>query len=450
MRVKRIADPYVESAMLQKSPETASAESTANAPDIASVLKAAPSRGWRRWVIGAIVIVLAAAGAYLWSSSHATTRAVVYAAVPVTKGDLTVTVTATGTVQPTNQVDISSELSGTVAAVDADFNDHVAKGATLATLNTDNLESAVALSQATLAARQADVQQAQATVDETSAAYARTAPLAEKGLSSAGSAESAKAAADRAQAALASANANLKIAQANASIAQSDLGKAKIVSPIDGIVLSRAVEPGQTVASSLQAPVLFTLAEDLTKMQLQVDIDEADVGKVAEGDKASFTVEAFPNRQFPATISQVRYSPATVEGVVTYKAILTVDNTDLSLRPGMTATSEITVDHVTDALLVPNAALRYTPPAAPVAAQRQRGGGLLGLLMPAGGPGGQRTRTTVTPTGDTSERTIYVLRDNAPVAVHVKTGVTDGTRTAIVSGDLKEGDRVVTGSRAAT
>jgi HlyD family secretion protein len=185
-------------------------------------------------------------------------------------------------------------------------------------------------------------------------------------------------------------------------------------------------------------------------MQLQVDIDEADVGKVAEGDKASFTVEAFPNRQFPATISQVRYSPATVEGVVTYKAILTVDNTDLSLRPGMTATSEITVDHVTDALLVPNAALRYTPPAAPVAAQRQRGGGLLGLLMPAGGPGGQRTRTTVTPTGDTSERTIYVLRDNAPVAVHVKTGVTDGTRTAIVSGDLKEGDRVVTGSRAAT
>ncbi len=371
-------------------------------------------------------------------------------AAPVTRSDLTVTVTATGTVQPTNQVDISSELSGTVATVDADFNDHVAKGATLATLNTDNLESAVALSQATLTARQADVMQAQATVDETAAAYARNAPLAEKGLTSAGSAETAKAAADRATAALASANANLKIAQANASIAQADLGKAKIVSPIDGIVLSRAVEPGQTVASSLQAPILFTLAEDLTKMQLQVDIDEADVGKVAEGDKASFTVEAYSSRQFPATISQVRYSPATVEGVVTYKAILTVDNTDLSLRPGMTATADITVDNVANALLVPNAALRYTPPAAPVAAQRQRGGGLLGLLMPAGGPGGQRQRTTVTPTGDTSERTIYVLRDGAPVAVHVKTGVSDGTRTEIVLGDLKEGDRVITGSRTAS
>ncbi|HVY20258.1 MAG TPA: efflux RND transporter periplasmic adaptor subunit [Bauldia sp.] len=439
--------------MLQKSPETAPIQPQAGAPDISAVLgKAAPARLWRRWIVPAFVVVVAAAGAWAWSASHGRSLSVTYLAVPVARGDLTVTVTATGTVQPTNQVDISSELSGTVATVDADFNAHVTKGATLATLNTDNLEAAVALSQATLAARQADVQQAQATVSETAAAYARTAPLAEKGLSSASSAESAKAAADRAQAALASSNANLKIAQANASIAQSDLGKAQIVSPIDGIVLSRAVEPGQTVASSLQAPVLFTLAEDLTKMQLQVDIDEADVGKVAEGDKANFTVEAFANRQFPATISQVRYSPATVEGVVTYKAILTVDNTDLLLRPGMTATAEITVDHVTDTLLVPNAALRYSPPAAPAAgAQRQRSGGLLGLLLPQGGPGGPggRQRTTVTPTGDTSERTIYVLRDNAPVAVHVKTGVTDGTRTAIVSGDLKEGDRVITGSRAA-
>jgi HlyD family secretion protein len=438
--------------MLQKSPESAPAETKAGAPDITAVLgKAAPSRRWRRWVVPAILVVVAAAGVWAWSASHRSSQAVTYIALPVTRGDLTVTVTATGTVQPTNQVDISSELSGTVATVDADFNARVTKGATLATLNTDNLEAAVALSQATLAARQADVQQATATVSETAAAYARAAPLAEKGLTSAGSAESAKAAADRAQAALASANANLKIAQANASIAQSDLGKAKIVSPIDGIVLSRAVEPGQTVASSLQAPVLFTLAEDLTKMQLQVDIDEADVGKVAEGDTAGFTVEAFPNRQFPATISQVRYSPATVEGVVTYKAILTVDNTDLLLRPGMTATAEITVDHVTDALLVPNAALRYTPPAAPAAgAQRQRSGGLLGLLLPSGPPGGGRVRTTVTPIGDTSERTLYVLRNNAPVAVHVKTGVTDGTHTAIISGDIKEGDRVITGSRAAS
>ena len=436
--------------MLQKSPETVPPTAPSSAPDITAVLKAgAPSRRRWRWVVTGIVVLAVAAGGWLWLSSRSTSGTTAYTTAPVTRGDLTVTVTATGTVQPTNQVDISSERSGTVASVDADFNDHVAKGQTLATLVTDNLQAAVALSTATLAARQADVQQAQATVSETAAAYARAAPLSEKGLTSLGSAESAKAAATRAVAALASANANLQIAQANASIAQSDLEKAKIVSPVDGIVLSRAVEVGQTVASSLQAPILFTLAEDLTKMQLQVDVDEADVGKIAEGDKASFTVEAYSTRKFPATISQVRYSPATVEGVVTYKAILTVDNSDLSLRPGMTATADIVVDQVADTLLVPNAALRYMPPAPPSVA-RQRSGGLLGLLLPSGGPGGTRTRTTVTPPANNSERTLYVLRDGVPAAVKVTTGVSDGTRTAIVSGDLKEGDKVITGSRVAS
>jgi HlyD family secretion protein len=436
--------------MLQKSPEAAPPATASAAPDIAGLLKAGtPSRRLRRWVIAGVAVLVVAAGGWLWLASQSTSAATVYISAPITRSDLTVTVTATGAVQPTNQIDISSELSGTVATVDADFNDHVAKGQTLATLATDNLQAAVALSTATLAARQADVQQAQATVSETAAAYARAEPLSEKGLTSLGSTESAKAAATRAVAALASANANLQIAQANASIAQSNLEKAKIVSPVDGIVLSRAVEIGQTVAASLQAPILFTLAEDLTKMQLQVDIDEADVGKVAQGNPASFTVEAYSARTFPATISQVRYSPATVEGVVTYKAILTVDNTDLALRPGMTATADITVEQVKDTLQVPNAALRYTPPAAPVAS-RQRSGGLLGLLLPSGGPGGNRTRTTITPAANNADRTLYVLRDGAPAAVKVKTGVTDGSRTAIVSGDLKEGDQVITGSRTGT
>lgn len=433
--------------MLQKSPDSKSAAAGAPA-DIATALQAAaPSRRWRRWIIAAVAVVVIAGGGWWWNASHRTSTGVTYTTAPVTRGDLTVTVTATGTVQPTNQVDISSELSGTVATVDVDFNDRVAKGQTLATLATDNLESAVELSAATLAARQADVKQAEATVSETAAAYARAEPLSEKGLTSQGSAESAKAAATRAVAALASAEANQQIAEANASIAQSDLGKAKIVSPVDGVVLSRAVEVGQTVASSLQAPVLFTLAEDLTKMQLQVDVDEADVGKIAEGQTGNFSVEAYSSRKFPATISQVRYSPETVEGVVTYKAILTVDNTDLALRPGMTATADIVVNQVDDTLQVPNAALRYTPPAAPVAS-RPRGGGLLGMLLP-GPPGGNRNRTTVTqPAGNSPDRTIWVLRDGAPVSVHVTTGVTDGSRTAITGGDLKEGDQVITGMRA--
>ena len=431
--------------MLQKSPKPAGAAEASVAPDIAAVLKAgAPTRRLRRYVIAGVAVLAVVVGGWMAFGGSSTSSAVTYATAPVTRGGLTVSVTATGTVQPTNQVQISSELSGTVATVDADFNDRVTKGQPLATLVPDNLRAAVALSEATLTARQADVRQAQATVDETAAAYARAQQLSVKQLASQGTTESAKAAADRAVATLASANANLQIATANASIARSDLEKANIVSPIDGVVLSRAVEVGQTVASSLQAPILFTLAEDLTKMRLEVDIDEADVGKVVQGDAATFTVEAYSGRKFPATISQVRYSPATVEGVVTYKAILTVDNSDLVLRPGMTATADITVDEVKDALLVPNAALRYTPPVTQQA--RQRTGGLLGLLMPSGG--GRNRGTAPAATGADGTRTLYVLRDGAPEGVTVKIGVSDGSRTAIVSGDLKEGDQVITGSKA--
>jgi HlyD family secretion protein len=441
--------------MLQKSPDAAPVAAPANAgapaPDLAAVLgKARSGRGARRWIIVAVIAVLAVAAGWYALASRTTETALVYATAPVTKGDITVTVTATGTVQPVNQIDISSELSGTVATVEADYNDHVAKGATLATLDTDKLEANLALTKATLTARQADVQQAEATVAQTKADYSRVSQLADRGLSSKADLDSSKAAADRAVAALASANANLNIGQANVTIAQSDLDKAKIVSPVDGVVLNRAVEVGQTVASSLSAPVLFTLADDLAKMQLQVDVDEADVGKVSAGEDANFTVEAYSNRTFPAKISQVRYSPATVEGVVTYKAVLAIDNSDLALRPGMTATAEIIVQQEKDTLLVPNSALRYTPPASATnAASRQRSGGLLGLLMPSP-PTGRNGRTTVTQSNEPGERTVYVLRDGAPVAVKVTTGVTDGTRTQIVGGDLKEGDAVITGSRSAS
>jgi HlyD family secretion protein len=435
--------------MLQKSPKPEVSPVAPAVPDIAAVLKAgAPTRKLRRYVIAGVVVIVAAVGAWMTFGGSTKSSAVTYMTTAVARGDLTVGVTATGTVQPTNEVEISSELSGTVATVDVDFNDRVKKGQTLATLDPDNLNAAVALNVATLRARQADVTQAQATVDETASAYARALQLGAKGLATEETMDGAKAAANRATAGLVSANANLDIATANASIARSDLSKATIVSPVDGVVLSRAIEVGQTVASSLQAPVLFTLAEDLTKMQLEVDIDEADVGKVSQGNAANFTVEAYTGRKFPATITQIRYSPATVEGVVTYKAILTVDNTDLLLRPGMTATAEIIVEQVKDALLVSNAALRYAPPV--VQQSTQRTGGLLGLLLPSGGPGGNRTgQTTVTAAAD-GTRTLYLLRDGAPVAVTVKVGVTDGTHTEIVSGDLKEGDLVITGSKTAS
>ena len=429
--------------MLQKTPETAilTLQSSPQS-DVTAVLaggrKSHPRR--RALAIGAVVlVVLAGVGAWLMSGSGGSS--VTYTTQPVTRGDLTVTVTATGTVEPTNQVTISSERSGTVASVLVDYNDTVKTGQTLARLDTETLNANLALEQATLAARQADVAQAQATVVEKEIGLKRAGDLVARNVSSQQTLDAAKADSDRAKAALASAQANQKIAEANLSIAESNLAKAEIVSPISGVVLSRNVEPGQIVASSLSAPTLFTLAEDLSKMQLEVGIDEADMGTVKPGNSATFTVEAYPGRSFPATIAQVRYSPETVEGVVTYTAVLTVDNTDLLLRPGMTATADITVQTVKDAVQVPNAALRWSPPAE-AAPTSGRGAGLLGLLMPRG-PG--RNQPTATTNGSSK---VWVLRDGQPIAVPVKIGSSDGIHTA-VTGELTVSDKVIVGSRTA-
>lgn len=435
--------------MLQKNPEIPGfSQDSVPASEVSSVLgdsRKSGRRGGRRWVIAAVAIVVLA-GFGFWLRSGSGGAPVTYTTQPVTQGDLTVTVTATGTVEPTNQVTISSERSGTVASVLVDYNDTVKTGQTLARLDTETLNANLALERATLAARQADVEQAQATVVEKETALKRAGDLVARNVSSQQTLDAAKADSDRAKAALASAQANQKIAEANLSIAESNLAKAEIVSPINGVVLSRDIEPGQIVASSLSAPTLFTLAEDLKKMQLEVGIDEADMGHVKPGNKATFTVEAYPGRSFPAEISQVRYSPQTVEGVVTYTAVLTVDNSDLLLRPGMTATSDITVETVKNATLVPNAALRWSPPADAIreGAAPARGAGLLGLLMPRGpGRGPQDQQQNAAPNGKTR---IWVLRDGKPAPVLVQIGSTDGTHTA-VTGDLSVSDKVIVGSR---
>ena len=434
--------------MLQKTPETAvPALQSSSQSDVTAVLaggrKPHPRR--RLVAIGAVVLVILG-GLGTWLMSGSGSSSVTYTTQPVTRGDLTVTVTATGTVQPTNQVAISSELSGTVRTVLADYNDTVKKGQTLARLDTDTLGANLALAQATLAARTADVAQAQATVAETAAALKRAADLLARNVSSQQTLDTAQADSDRAKAGVASAQANQKIAEANLSIAQTNLAKAEITSPIDGVVLSRNVEPGQIVASSLSAPTLFTLAEDLSKMQLEVGIDEADMGTVKSGNSASFTVEAYPGHSFPATIAQVRYSPQTVEGVVTYTAVLTVDNTDLLLRPGMTATADITVQTVKDALQVPNAALRWSPPVEAARTTGNRNAGLLGLLLPSRTPGGGRSPATTAPTG---KSTIWVLRNGERVGVPVTAGPSDGIHT-VVTGALTADDKVIVGSRSAT
>ena len=392
-------------------------------------------RRWPRWVFVGLVLAALIGGGVWWRAAR-TAAAPAYTTVAARVADLTVRITATGTVQPTDEVDVSSELSGTIRAVAADYNDHVAAGQLLAKLDTGKLQATLDHSRATLASKQAMVAQAAATLAETQSGYNRIAELVKRGSGTDQDLQTASAALARATAALDMATADVRVAEADLSLDQANLDKAAITAPIDGIVLARNVEVGQIVASSLQAPVLFTLAADLRKMELNVAIDEADIGKVAVGNRAEFTVEAYPERRFPAIIAQVRYAPQTIDGVVTYQAVLSIDNADLALRPGMTATAEIIVAAVSQVLVVPNAALRFTP-AAPKTPSG--GSGFVGMLIQPP----QVKPTTPTPPPGGAQR-LWLLKDGAAVPVDVVAGQTDGTLTQVVSGPLQPGDAVIT------
>lgn len=409
-------------------------------PDIDEVLaRARPHSRWRRGVTAGVIIALVAgAGWYLYTRG-AGEAATIYSTSPVQRGALTVTVTATGTVEPTNLVEVSSELSGTVKSVRADSNDVVRKGQVLAELDTEKLEASMERSRATLAARLARVTEAEATLGEALEDYERVKELADRNVVSLQMLQSSQAALARAEASAEIARADAKVAEADLRYEETNLAKACICSPIDGVILGRNVDVGQTVASSLQAPVLFTIAEDLSKMELRVDIDEADVASVHVDDRATFTVEAYQDRVFPAEIAKILYAPQTVEGVVTYEAELSIDNSELLLRPGMTATAEIVAEEITDAVLIPNTALRFSPPLE-ADDDKQGGGGLLGLLMPRQPPGEE---TVQAPAAD-GTRTVWVLRDGAAVPVSIRTGATDGVRSVVTEGDLAEGDLAIT------
>jgi len=252
--------------------------------------------------------------------------------------------------------------------------------------------------------------------------------------------ESAEASVLRAKANVASARADVQQAIASLKSDQTNLNKASIRSPIDGIVLTRQVEPGQTVAASLQTPVLFTLAENLTQMELQVDVDEADVGKVEIGQSTYFTVDAWPSRRYPAEITRVGFGSQIKDNVVTYKTILQVSNDDMTLRPGMTATAEITTATRENVLRVPNSALRFTP----ASTGKVESPGLVESLIPRPRARNDQKKSS-TANGSTSQ--VWVLQNNIPVAVQVKTGLSDGRYTEIVAGDLQPGARVITESQ---
>lgn len=395
---------------------------------------ARPRHRARRLALGLLLLLLlAVAGlAYMWSGGEEGVR---YETAALHRGPLTVTVTATGTLQPVTQVDVGSELSGTIASVAVDDNDRVHKGEVLAQLDTRGLQAQVIQARAGLESARAKLREAKATVLETRLKLQRCAKLAERNLCTQEDLDTARAAHVRAQAAQESAEAEVSVAQATLNLRETDLSKAAIRSPIDGIVLLRQIEPGQTVAASLQTPVLFTLAENLRQMELHVAVDEADVGEVKEGQHAVFTVDAYPERSFPAVITEVRYAPETLEGVVTYETVLAVNNDELLLRPGMTATAEITVKHLDDALLVPNAALRFTPPPPAEKAQSTTLFGRLFGHRPATRPRNARPAAAA--------QEVWVLRDGEPVAVPVKVGATDGQMTELLGGGLGAGTRVL-------
>jgi HlyD family secretion protein len=402
---------------------------------------------WQRFLKwGVLALVIIAAAYFTFGRDSA--KAVSYTTEDVATGDLTVTVTATGNLEPRNQVEIGSELSGTVAKVNVDVNDEVKAGQILAALDTTRLKAQVLQAESSLASADARVLQADAGAKEARANLARLQKVRELSgnkLPSQQDMDVSEAAVARADGELAAAKAAVAQSRATLETVRSDLSKTEIRSPINGVILVRTVEPGQTVAASLQAPVLFIMAEDLKKMELHVSVDEADVGSVELGQQASFTVDAYPSRRFSAKLTQIYFASsntkaqassssssaasATSTGVVTYETVLEVDNPEMLLRPGMTATAEIVTTNIQDAVLVPNAALRFSPEVA--AAPQAQSRGPLSAIMPQmrmrGMRGGQQQGGAARRMGRA-----YILENGKPALVMFRAGATDGRMTQVL------------------
>jgi len=368
-----------------------------------------------------VVLGLLGAGGYFgfskWTSGEAE---VTYKTAAVTRGSLASTVTATGNLEPLVKVLVGSQVSGTVVKWYADFNQRVEQGFVLAKLDTDRFKAAVDQRAAAARAAAARVEVARASLAD--ATLKREHAESNFGVEAATKLEfaEAKVAEDQATAALHAAEAELEQAQAEARLAAVDLDKTVIRSPIDGIVISRNVDEGQTVAASLQAPTIFTIANDLAKLQVNAAVSETDIGKVREGQAAEFRVDAYPNRRFRGVVSQVRFAETIVDNVVTYTTLIQVDNADLALRPGMTATISFEVDRVENVLVIPNAAMRFNPNPDPPNLDWRRPGKAPKI-----------------------EPRVFKLVDGKPVETPIEPGLNDGSFTAVRSGDLHEGDAIV-------
>jgi HlyD family secretion protein len=377
---------------------------------------------WRWW---ATVVLVAAAGGCGRGDNPA------YQTAPVERGDVTQVVTATGTLNPVLNVQVGCQVSGRISKLYVDYNSPVTNGQLIAEIDPRTYEAQVAQATADLANARANLELQQAEAE-------RAAELFSNKLIS-------RSDYDTAIATLHEAQASVQIKEASLSNALANLGFCKIYSPVDGVVISRAVDVGQTVAASLSAPTLFQIANDLTRMQIDAAVDEADIGGVKVGEAVDFTVDAYPNRTFHGVVTQVRNAPTTVNNVVTYDTVIGVTNSDYSLKPGMTASVSIIVAQRTNVLVIPNSALRFRPAGeetnALVAASNFNPGN-----APAGprrrGPGG-RNRGESPPA---NLHTVYLLNPatGKPEPVQIQTGITDNIDTEVISG-LKEGDNVITG-----
>lgn len=508
----------------------------------------APASARPRWLFPLLVVVAVALAAWWWLGRKGEADAGAYRTAAVERGEIRTAISATGTLSATATVQVGTQVSGTLQTVEVDFNDAVKAGQVIARIDPSTLDARLQQASATLASARASLAESQATAKNAEADYRRKSELVGRQLIARTEADLALAARDQARARIASANAQVRQQEANVNSARLDLDKSVIKSPVDGVVIKRAVEPGQTVAASLQTPVLFEIAGDLRRMEIVLAIDEADIGQVREGQTARFTVDAFPERNFSGRVKQVRLAATNTANVITYPVVVEVDNPDQTLLPGMTANAEIEISRKANALGVPNAALRFRPadesnsagppgmgPSRNAAAGASRGGGMniaeslapiaAGLKLapnqqaafdaaiaqmreraermraamqaaaPSGGNagagiaggfgggnrggqggggqgGGDRSarmaermkqnfadfRATLSPAQQAQwdaalgslaaakRAPVYKLVDGKPEQVVVRVGASDGTRTEVLGGELKEGDLVIIGS----
>jgi HlyD family secretion protein len=398
------------------------------------------------WIVVGLVVVLALVGWWRYRQGNAGSQ-VRYDATPVDRGRIVAKVTASGTLSAIVTVQVGSQVSGRIAALYADWNSQVKKGQLVAKIDPALFLATVQQAHANLVAAQGNLAKAKAQAVDAERQYKRNQTLAERKLIAQADLDTSQATYEADQAAVDAAKGTVEQARAQLNSAEVNLAYTNIISPTDGTVIARNVDVGQTVAASLQAPTLFLIAEDLRKMQVDTSVAEADIGRLRSGMKASFTVDAYPNERFVGTVRQVRNNPQTVQNVVTYDAVIDVDNPELKLKPGMTANCTFVWAERDGVLRIPNAAMRFRPPAALLAQLNPGAAGGRGAqnggaeaAQAARGPG----RPAGAAGGSTDRKSVWVLRDGQPQQVSIRTGVSDGSLTEVVEGDLHEGDLLIT------